>query len=411
MKRILLTSAALCLTAFTFAQGNNTGMGGNDGNYESLAERVFKLEKKTDAINVYFNYASSFQANDDGDQWGTSFKNKQARIEIKGNIGDHVSYRFRHRLNKNNTAQSEDNFAKATDILMVGYQFNDKFGIQGGKMCQNWGGFEFDENPMYIYQYSDFIDYMDNFMAGVNISYKPVPTQEFAVNVTNAYNNKFNDEYGSAPVGITGTTDNSLKPSTRDLKKANNPLTYIFLWSGSFFNDKLQTRWSAGLQTLARHEYGRKIMGGVKLNLPTLQWYVDYMGAWEGLDRLGIASVDLRTAATLTNGADDTGQIWFNDVHYNSLVTKMNWQFIPQWNLMVKGMYETASVPKVEPFKDYRKSYGYMASVEYYPIKSQDFRVFLAYTGRKYDFNSECCLKDYNTNRVELGFMYRLKVI
>ncbi|MGI6231385.1 MAG: porin [Prevotella sp.] len=407
MKRLMTTTLAIAIALCIRAQGNNTGMGGEDGNYESLAERVFKLEKKTDAINIYFNYAASFQANDDGENWGTSFKNKQARIEIKGNIGKHVSYRFRHRLNKGNAAQSEDNFAKATDILMVGYQFNDKFGIQGGKMCQNWGGFEFDENPMYIYQYSDFIDYMDNFMAGVNISYKPVPTQEIAVNITNAYNNKFADEYGSDVEAVANVDDNGVV-NTRKVEKSNNPLTYIFLWNGSFFGDKLQTRWSAGLQTLAKHEYGRKIMLGQKLNLPTLQVYFDYMGAWEGLDRLGIASADW---ASIDWDGDTSMPAWLNDVHYNSYITKLNWQFASQWNLMLKGMYETVSVPKVEEMKDYRKSYGYMASVEYYPVKSQDFRVFLAYIGRKYDFKKDCGLADYNTNRIELGFMYRIKAL
>ena len=111
MKKNIILAMALSLPLAGFAQGNNTGMGGNDGNYESLAHRVFNLEKKTDAFNVYFNYASSFQEYDDGNAWTSSFKNKQARIEIKGNITDKLSYRFRHRLNKNNTAQSEDNFA------------------------------------------------------------------------------------------------------------------------------------------------------------------------------------------------------------------------------------------------------------------------------------------------------------
>ena len=76
---------------------------------------------------------------------------------------------------------------------------------------------------------------------------------------------------------------------------------------------------------------------------------------------------------------------------------------------MLKGMYETASVSKVEKYKDYRKSYAYMGSVEYYPMKDQDFRVFLAYTGRRFDYSDKCGLKDYNTNRIELGFMYRIK--
>ena len=72
-------------------------------------------------------------------------------------------------------------------------------------------------------------------------------------------------------------------------------------------------------------------------------------------------------------------------------------------------MYETASVTKVKPLKDYRKSYAYIGSIEYYPVKSQDFRVFLAYVGRKYDYNEGSGLRDFNTNRIELGFMYRIK--
>lgn len=80
---------------------------------------------------------------------------------------------------------------------------------------------------------------------------------------------------------------------------------------------------------------------------------------------------------------------------YNSLLVKANWQFAPKWNLMFKGMTDWA--------------YGYLASLEYYPDVTQNFRVFLAYIGKKVDFTSKCGLKDYNTNRIELGFMYRIK--
>ena len=45
----------------TSAQGNNTRMGGDDGDYQSLAERVAKIENKNDMFNVYFNYAASAQ--------------------------------------------------------------------------------------------------------------------------------------------------------------------------------------------------------------------------------------------------------------------------------------------------------------------------------------------------------------
>ena len=398
MNKTLLTCALLTASLTASAQnGANIGMGGSEGDYASLAEKVAKIEKKNDAFNVYFNYAASFQAerNSLADEWHTGFANKQLRLEIKGNIGNHLFYRFRHRLNKTNEARSQDNFSKATDIMMAGWKFNDKLSIQAGKMCQIWGGFEFDENPMYIYQYSDMVDNMDNFMAGVVVSYKPVPTQEFAVEVSDANNDSFSKVYGA---GAASQEENSVRPLT----SSQNPLTYIANWNGSFADGMINTRWSWGIQTQARHKYSRMLILGQQLNLDKFQWYVDYMGAWDALDRLGIATSDLG----LNGGGHN---LYASDVHYNSFITKVNWQFAPHWNLMLKGMYETASVSKLERGKNYRKSFGYMSSVEYYPLKDQDFRVFLAYVGRKYDFSEKSGLKDYNTNRIELGFMYRIK--
>lgn len=398
MNKTLLTCALLTASLTAGAQnGANIGMGGSEGNYASLAEKVAKIEKKNDAFNVYFNYAASFQAERNSlvDEWHTGFANKQLRLEIKGNIGDHLFYRLRHRLNKTNEARTQDNFSKATDIMMAGWKFNDKWSVQAGKMCQIWGGFEFDENPMYIYQYSDMVDNMDNFMAGVVVSYKPVPTQEFAVEVSDANNDSFSKVYGA---GAASQEENSV----RSLTSSRNPLTYIANWNGSFADGMINTRWSWGIQTQARHKYSRMLILGQQLNLDKFQWYVDYMGAWDALDRLGIATSDLG----LNGGGHN---LYASDVHYNSFITKVNWQFAPHWNLMLKGMYETASVSKLERGKNYRKSFGYMSSVEYYPLKDQDFRVFLAYVGRKYDFSEKSGLKDYNTNRIELGFMYRIK--
>ena len=401
MKKIIMMFAVLAMTMGANAQGSNIGMGGGDGDIQSIHERITKLEKKNDMFNLYFNYAASFQAehNSLSDEWGTKFANKQLRLEIKGNLTDKLYYRLRHRLNKATDAKGEDNFAKATDIMMVGYNFNDKLSISGGKMCQIWGGFEFNENPMYIYQYSDMVDNMDNFMAGVTVSYKPIPTQEIAVEISNAYNGKFADEYGDEAVVVNNDEAHALQ-------KSKNPLTYIINWNGSFFDGKLNTRWAWGLQTQAKGKYSRMLTLGQQLNLPKFQWYFDYMGAFDDLDRLKIATNELRDALV---GGDAPGNVYLGKVHYNSFITKANWQFAPSWNLMLKGMYETASVTKMERFKNYRKSFGYMGSIEYYPAKQQDFRLFLAYVGRKYDYSTKCGLKDYNTDRIELGFMYRIK--
>lgn len=399
-RKTLLCCCLLALSVSMNAQDNH-GYGGDDGHFKSLAEEVTKLKKSNDMFNVYLNTAASAQVETDNEhEWSTGFKNKHLRLEIKGNLTDKLYYRFCYRMTNSNVARSEDNFARSTDVVMIGYRFSDKFSVEAGKIFQPFGGYEVDENPIYIYEYSDLTGGLECYLGGVVVNYKPVPTQEIVVGVTNAHNDKFADVYGDNSLAIEGDGTQN-----RILEKTRIPLGYSLGWNGSFLNNRLLTRWSWGIEGEARHKYSRMLILGQKLNLDRLQWYFDYMYQNDGLDRFGLASREVRDFFPAVGG-----EVWMSDVHYTSFITKLNWQFAPQWNLMLKGMYETASVTKVDRFKDFRKSYGYVGSVEYYPVKSQDFRVFLAYVGRKVTYKDGVGLDKYNTNRIELGFKYRIKV-
>lgn len=398
-RKTLLCCCLLALSVNMNAQDNH-GYGGDDGHFKSLAEEVTKLKKSNDMFNVYLNTAASAQVETDNEhEWSTGFKNKHLRLEIKGNLTDKLYYRFCYRMTNSNVARSEDNFARSTDVVMIGYRFSDKLSVEAGKIFQPLGGYEVDENPIYIYEYSDLTGGLECYLGGVVVNYKPVPTQEFVVGVTNAHNDKFADVYGDNSLAIEGDGTQN-----RILEKTRIPLGYSLGWNGSFQNNRLLTRWSWGIEGEARHKYSRMLILGQKLNLDRLQWYFDYMYQNDGLDRFGLASREVRDFFPAVGG-----DVWMSDVHYTSFITKLNWQFAPQWNLMLKGMYETASVTKVDRFKDFRKSYGYVGSVEYYPVKSQDFRVFLAYIGRKVTYKDGVGLDKYNTNRIELGFKYRIK--
>ncbi|EGW48074.1 hypothetical protein HMPREF0666_00859 [Prevotella sp. C561] len=398
-RKTLLCCCLLALSVSMNAQDNH-GYGGDDGHFKSLAEEVTKLKKSNDMFNVYLNTAASAQVETDNEhEWSTGFKNKHLRLEIKGNLTDKLYYRFCYRMTNSNVARSEDNFARSTDVVMIGYRFSDKLSVEAGKIFQPFGGYEVDENPIYIYEYSDLTGGLECYLGGVVVNYKPVPTQEIVVGVTNAHNDKFADVYGDNSLAIEGDGTQN-----RILEKTRIPLGYSLGWNGSFLNNRLLTRWSWGIEGEARHKYSRMLILGQKLNLDRLQWYFDYMYQNDGLDRFGLASREVRDFFPAVGG-----EVWMSDVHYTSFITKLNWQFAPQWNLMLKGMYETASVTKVDRFKDFRKSYGYVGSVEYYPVKSQDFRVFLAYVGRKVTYKDGVGLDKYNTNRIELGFKYRIK--
>lgn len=412
MKRNLLTGMLLAATLVVQAQGNNSGLGDEQDNYASLAERVLNLEKKNDKFNVYFNYTAAAQTSDESGPWKSRIAAKELRFEITGHLTDRISYRFRHRLNKSNAAMKADNFAKATDMMFVSYKLNDKVELTGGKVCQLWGGFEYDENPMFIYQYSDFGEYMDIFFGGAHVTYKPVPTQEFIFQVTHTDNGTMEDYYGCQPVAVDVN-----KRSLKLMEQSNHPFTYIFNWNGNFADNMIQTRWSAGIQTQARGEYAKVVMLGNQLNLPRLQWYFDYMERWDDVDRYGFASEELDALRTLEatnenqpfNGIADNPGYFFTDFHLRSLVTKARYELAPKWKLMLKGMYEVAGLRHVENFKNYRTSLGYFGSLEYYPVKSQDFRIYLAYLGRHYNYKKHLPLENRSTNRIELGMMYRIK--
>lgn len=398
-RKTLLCCCLLALSVSMNAQDNH-GYGGDDGHFKSLAEEVTKLKKSNDMFNVYLNTAASAQVETDNEhEWSTGFKNKHLRLEIKGNLTDKLYYRFCYRMTNSNVARSEDNFARSTDVVMIGYRFSDKFSVEAGKIFQPFGGYEVDENPIYIYEYSDLTGGLECYLGGVVVNYKPVPTQEIVFGVTNAHNDKFADVYGDNSLAIEGDGTQN-----RILEKTRIPLGYSLGWNGSFLNNRLLTRWSWGIEGEARHKYSRMLILGQKLNLDRLQWYFDYMYQNDGLDRFGLASREVRDFFPAVGE-----EVWMSDVNYTSFITKLNWQFAPQWNLMLKGMYETASVTKVDRFKDFRKSYGYVSSVEYYPVNSQDFRVFLAYVGRKVTYKDGVGLDKYNTNRIELGFKYRIK--
>ena len=413
MRKRLLIGMMVCGALSAHAQGSNTGTGGDDPGVASLAERVLGLEKKNDKFNVFFNYTASARAGDESGDWQSAISAKELRFEITGHLTDRIFYRFRHRLNKTNAAQRADNFAKATDMMFVSYKLNDQVELTGGKVCQAWGGFEYDENPMYVYQYSDFGEYMEIFFGGAHVSYKPVPTQEFVAQVTHTDNGTMEDYYGNRPVAIGNNG-----PGAELLEQSNAPFTYILNWNGDFLDGKLQTRWGAGIQQQAKGKTSKVVMLGQQLTLPRVQWYVDYMERWDDVDRYGFISKELMPHGPAMDdnfgpneseySGDEFGY-YFTDTHMRSLVTKARFELAPKWKLMLKGMYDLADVRKIEAYHNYRTALGYFASMEYYPVRSQDFRVYLAYLGRHYGYKKSAGLDNRSTNRIELGFMYRIK--
>ena len=363
---------------------------------KTLFEELTDVKKKSDKFNLYLNMQGGFDANfRDGFEEGT-FKMRQLRIEMKGNINNWLSYRYRQRLNRSNDGGGMiDNVPTSIDYAGIGIKLNNRFKLFAGKQCTAYGGIEFDLNPIDIYEYSDMIENMSNFMTGLNIGYNLTSTQQLNLQILNSRNGSFDSTYG-----ITENEEGKLP----DLKSGKLPLVYTLNWNGTF-NDIFKTRWSASILNEAKSKNMYYYALGNELNLDKFNMFLDFMYAQEGIDRNG----------TITGIVGRPGGHNVFDTGYLSVVTKLNYRFLPKWNVFVKGMYETASVTKsTEDIAkgNYRISWGYLAGVEYYPMET-NLHFFLTYVGRSYNFTSRAKMlgqENYSTNRISVGFIWQMPV-
>lgn len=385
MKRyILFLGLSLGLTTLS-AQQEHTPSDSS----KSLYEEITNLKKKTDKFNLYLNMNGSLDNQfKDGDHVESKFNIRQLRIEAKGQVNDWLSYRWRQRLNRpNDGADKIDNVPTSIDIAGIGIKATDKLSLFVGKQCAAYGGIEFDLNPIEIYEYSDMIDNMSNFMTGVNFAYNFNPNQQVQFQVLNSLNSSFDRTYNVAQTGVIGS---------------KVPMVFTLNWNGNFLNNTFKTRWSASVMNEAKDKKMYYYAFGNELTLGKFNMFLDCMYSNEDIDRTG-------TMSTIIHSASKGNVI---DAQYLSLVTKLNYRFSPRWNVFVQGMYETASLEKkIDNYASgkYRTSYGYFSGIEYYPMQS-NLHFFLTYVGRKYDYSAKTDLKDYNTDRVSLGFIYQLPV-
>lgn len=354
---------------------------------KTLFEQITGTEKKQDKFNLFLNMQGSFDLKFNRGFDEGNFYMRQLRIEAKGQLNNWLSYRYRQRLNRpNNGADKIDNLPTSIDIAGLGIKLNDKFSLFAGKQCAAYGGIEFDLNPIEIYEYVDMIEYMSNFMTGLNVAYQVTPMHQLQLQILNSNNSSVVDTYGA---GLT---------------KAKLPLVYTLNWNGNFSN-VYKTRWSASVmnETKGNHMYYFAL--GNELTLGKFNGYLDFMYSKEEIDRKGIIT-------SMTGLENDHNA---SDAAYMSWVLKMNYRIAPKWNVFVKGMYETASTTKtrgnIEKGK-YRTSWGYLGGLEFYPMKT-NLHFFLTYVGRSYVYTDRAKAlgqDDYNTNRLSLGFIYQLPV-
>ncbi|HEX3167501.1 MAG TPA: porin [Chitinophagaceae bacterium] len=349
------------------------------------------LLKNIDVImNMQYGFRNEFV---DGEYTGSRFRMDQFRFEIKGKVTDQVYFRLRQRYTSEIVPQSIDHVARATDIAMVRVDVSPKVSISAGKLCADFGGFEFDLNPIDIYEYADILEQADNFLAGAGVSFRP-GKNEFNFQVLNSRTKSFEELYGQPP-GIT---------------EAKTALAYVANWRGSLFGGKIKTIWSYSYFTEAEKTHMDYIALGQQYVGKKLSIAYDFQYSDEGLDRTGIVSNTV---------PDALYPYAVEKTFYTSHWVKADYRISKKVNLSFVGYVDYAKwKDNIDPQKnsdDIRTAYGYIPTIEYYPFEKLNLRFFANWVGRVYQYSDyskkRFSVSDYNTGRFVIGFVTPLLVL
>lgn len=366
------------------------------------------LLKNVDMIaNMQFGAENHFL---DGEYTGSKFRFEQFRMEFRGQVHKNVYFRFRNRYTKTPDVQSMDHVFGSVDLAYIRVTLSKKWNISAGKMCADWGGFEFDYNPIDIYEYSDIIEMADNFLTGVGVSYQFHKDHSFTIQALDSRTKTFKELYGDQPYGDTLMTESKF------------PLALVGNWRGSFFKGKFNTIWSYAIHTEAKNIFMNYIALGNQLRLGKFTIEYDFKWSSEDLDRTGIVSSTVPDQIVrVING--DTITMDYPYAMKNTLYTS-HWLHLyfranQHLNFAIIGMVDFAKWKggSVDPEKNtdkIRTAWGYIPTIEYYPFKDLNLRFYANWVGRIYRYSDYAKTwlgaKDYDTGRFTVGFVSPLGI-
>lgn len=361
-------------------------------------EKQGLLKNMSMIANTRFALRNEFY---NGDYTGSRFTIEQFRLEIKGDVHERVYFRFRDRYTRAQEPQSVDGISRSTDLAFIRVKASDKFSFSAGKMCADWGAFEFDYNPIDVYEYSDIIEYADNFLTGVGANYVINSQHQLTLQVLDSRTSTFNELYGYQP----------------NFVESKVPLAFILNWRGSLFNGKFNTIWSYANHREAKNIEEDKPAGmdyialGNELKLGKLTVVYDFKWSSEDLDRTGIISNDV---------PDDLYPYALENTLYIGHWLHVFYRVNPHVNLAIVGMMDIANWKDNadEDFPGFdnhiRTAYGIIPTFEYYPFKDLNLRFYANYVGRFYQYSDyaeeRIGAQDYNTGRFAIGFVTPLGI-
>lgn len=392
MKRIFLLLSLLIYNNAGYAQ---EPLVNPEDSTRTLLERVTQNHQSVLSANMNLQFYTSGAAYlTEGKLDEAAFKLNRVRLEILGTFSERFSYHFRQSFNKYSNPYSLDNLSSSVEYAFVKWDISKLFSLTAGKQVIDLGGYEYYVNAIKVREFSDFNNNINCYQAGVTGTLRFSPTQELNLQVLNNRSGSDEDVY---PFGLPA-----------EVEKTKVPLLTTANWNGFFFDNILELRYAASWGQLAKKKNLYYLTAGNIVKTGPVTAYVDLMYSREGIDSKGILSnmpdPELFTPATAQNAS------------YFTVIADFDYRIHPNWNIYVKGAYETSSIYEANGIYEkglYRKTWNAQACLEYFPMKNSELLIFahLLYKGNLLTNHSRAIgALCPNTQRISLGLVYSIPV-
>ncbi len=358
---------------------------------EPKASRLFNLD---------LLFRAGFNANDLGNPESRANANlDEARVLMSGDYNDRLSYKVRFRLNRSFAPTTQDNSSAALDFAFLKYKFgrDDKWALTVGKQSAMVGSYEFENNPIYEYKFTDYVDRILNlFVVGGMLSYQVVPDHSLNLQIYNTSNHSFNHLLANNGY------------AAGDLEASKVPMGAYFTWVGAFADKKFNTKWSFNVSQFAKGNTNRSVSLANKYKTGKQMIYLDLQYSFFAVDHALIGTSVINDFYGRT-GADRTLN---KDVVYKSAILRYDQFLTDKWELALKGGIETAGSDEDETLgRQFRTNYTYFAALQHKPFKTKDLRFYLGYVGNTVTHKDILQVSNQQFNRVSLGAYFTLPVL
>ncbi len=372
-----------------------------DQQQDSIPQGILPIDKQNllKNVNIIFNMRAAANAYTNADGFNSArIQMEQFRLEFKGNLTERLFFRFRDRYTKTPTAESADNFSRATDMAYVEYQMlkdSKSWYMSIGKMGAGWGGYEFKANPIDIYQYGDLIANSENFLTGINSRVNLNAHHSLSFSVLNSRTRQAEEIYPN---------------EGPDFKRSKAPLGYVVNYQASALEGKIQTICAHGLFSEAEGYYVNYTTLGLQLQpCKKLEVQFDYKLSNEQIDREGVISKYIA-------GGDAYDKRIAKSGSYRNYWTHIAYHINPQVNVFVYAFTDQARWKGANDYyanatghQKIYDTYCYIPGVEYAPISKYNFKLFASYVGYSYKFSdfAKTTLKsnNFSNNRFSIGII------